>query len=117
MILIRTGKEDVIVANYTVGDVKEKEFDGKKFQEVGVSMGKDAAGNNLPIVNVSIWGRKVDIHKGDRILAAGKLKTTKKDDKIYYSLSADFIIKEDSIRDDYVPEGCTPIEEDDDLPF
>lgn len=117
MILIRHKKDDAIVANYTVGDVKEKEFDGKKFQEVGVSMGKDSSGNNLPIVNITIWGRKVDIKKGDRILAAGKLKITKKDDKTYYSLSADFVMKEDSIKEDYVPEGCEQLEDDDDLPF
>lgn len=117
MLLIRQGKDDAIVANYTVGDIKEKDFEGKKFYEVGVSMGKDANGNNLPIVNIAIWGRKVDIKKGDRILAAGKLKITKKDDKTYYSLTADFITKEISEKIETAPQPeLTPVD-DDDLPF
>lgn len=117
MFLQRSGKEDSLIANYTVDDIKEKEFDGKKFYEVGVSMGKDANGENLPIVNVAIWGRKIDIKKGDRILAVGKLKVTKKDDKTYYSLTADFVAKEDSLKIEVAPQPELSPTEDDDLPF
>jgi len=117
MFLIRQGKDDAIIANYAVGDIKEKDANGKKFQEVGISMGKDADGNNLPIVNVSIWGRKVDIKKGDRVIACGKFKTTKKDDKTYYSLTADFIIKEDSIKIETTTQPELTPTDDDDLPF
>lgn len=114
MFIKRDNKKDAIVAGYVVGDMKEKEFDGKKFFEVGVSMGKDVG-----IVNVSVWGRKPeDIKKGDRILAGGEFKATKKDDKTYYSLSADFVMKENSTKivEETQPE-LTPIEEDDSLPF
>ncbi len=117
MFLQRQGKEDTIIANYAIGDIKEKEFDGKKFYEVGVSMGKDSNGENLPIVNVAIWGRKIEIKKGDRIFAAGKLKVTKKDDKTYYSLTADFVIKEDSLKIEVASQPELTPTEDDDLPF
>lgn len=114
MFIKRDNKKDAIVAGYVVGDMKEKEFDGRKFFEVGVSMGKDAG-----IVNVAVWGRKPEeIKKGDRILAGGEFKATKKDDKTYYSLTADFIIKENSSKtvEDLQPE-LTEIEDDDSLPF
>lgn len=117
MFIQRVGKDDAIIANYTVGDIKEKEFDGKKFYEVGVSMGKNASGDNLPIVNVTIWGRKMDIKKGDRIAAFGKLKVNKQDDKTYYSLTADFVMKEDSLKIEVASQPELTPTEDDDLPF
>ena len=114
MFIKRDNKKDTILTGYVVRDMKEKEFDGRKFFEVGVSMGKD-----VEIVNVSVWGRKPEeIKKGDRILAGGEFKVTKKDGKTYYSLTADFIIKENSTKivEDLQPE-LTEIEEDDSLPF
>ncbi len=114
MFIKRDNKKDTIVTGYVVGDMKEKEFDGRKFFEVGVSPSKDAA-----IINVSVWGRKpADIKKGDHVLAGGEFKVTKKDGKTYYSLTADFIIKENSTKiiEDLQPE-LTEIEEDDSLPF
>ena len=117
MLLVRQGKEDAIVAGPAVVETKTKEFDGKTFYEIGVGMGKDAEGNNLPIINVVVWGRKADINKGDRVFAAGKLKITKKDDKTYYSLTADFVAKENSVRTEDKPkEELQPID-DDTLPF
>lgn len=114
MFIKRDNKKDAIVAGYVVGDMKEKEFDTKKFYEFGISMGKDAG-----IINVTIWGRKpAEIKKGDHVLACGEFKVTKKDDKTYYSLTADFIIKENSTKivEDLQPE-LTEIEEDGSLPF
>lgn len=114
MFLKRPGeKNDSIVAGYAVGDLKEKAYDGKKFYEVGVSMGKDAG-----IVNVTVWGRKPEeIKKGDHVFAAGQFSMTKKDDKVYYSLNADFIARETSskIVEDK-PAELEPID-DDGLPF
>ena len=112
MFIKREGKDDCVIAGMAVGDMKEKEYDGKKFYEVGISMGKDAG-----IVNVSIWHRKpADIKKYDKVLALGRLRVAKKDDKTYYSLDADFIAKEDSVK---VQENVelTPVEDDEDLPF
>lgn len=106
-------KNDAIIAGYVVGDMKEKEFDGRKFYEFGISMGKDAG-----IVNVAIWGRKpTEIKKGNYALAAGQFKTTTKDDKTYFSLTADFIAIEDSTKivEEIQPE-LTEID-DDSLPF
>lgn len=112
MFIKREGKEDSIVAGMAVGDMKEKEYNGKTFYEVGVSMDKDH------IVNVAVWNRKpVQIKKYDIVYAAGKLKVQKKDDKTYYSLTADFIAKENSVKVEDCPSELTPIEEDDDLPF
>ena len=112
MFLKRENKTDAMVAGYVVGDMKEKEYDGKKFYEVGVSMGKDAG-----IVNVAVWNRKPeDIKKGDYVFAAGQFNATKKDDKTYYSLTADFISKENSTKVE-VPQELEPYQEVDDLPF
>ena len=112
MFIKREGKDDCIVAGMAVGNMKEKEYEGNKFYEVGISMGKDAG-----IVNVAIWHRKpVDIKKYDKVLALGRLKVAKKEDKTYYSLDADFVAKEDSVK---VQENIelTPVEDDEDLPF
>ena len=112
MFLKRENKTDAMVAGYVVGDMKEKEYDGKKFYEVGVSMGKDAG-----IVNVAVWNRKPEeIKKGDYVFAAGQFKATKKDNKAYYSLTADFISKENSTKVE-VPQELKPYQEVDDLPF
>lgn len=112
MFLKRENKTDAMVAGYVVGDMKEKEYDGKKFYEVGVSMGKDGG-----IVNVAVWNRKPeDIKKGDYVFAAGQFKATKKDDKTYYSLTADFISKENSTKVE-TPQDLEPYQDVDDLPF
>lgn len=112
MFLKRDNKKDAIVAGYVVADMKEKEFDGRRFYEVGVSMGKDAG-----IVNVAIWGRKpTEIKKGNYVFACGQFKVTKKDEKTYYSLTADFIAKEDSVKEE-TQHDLTEIEDDGTLPF
>lgn len=113
MFIKRENKTDATVAGYVVGDMKEKEFDGKKFYEFGVSMGKDAG-----IVNVAVWNRKPEgIKKGDHVFAAGQFKATKKDDKTYFSLTADFIIKENSTKIEATPAELEPYQDVDDLPF
>lgn len=117
MFLKREGKEDCIIAGPTVGDAKEKEYNGDKFIEFGVGMGKDSEGNNLPIVNITVWNRTLDIKKGDRVVACGKLKQTKKDDKVYYSMSADFVAKESSAKREAPPQPELTEIDDDDLPF
>lgn len=117
MFIKREKKDDCVIAGMAVSDLKEKEYNSKTFYEVGISVGKDEKGNDLPIVNVSIWGRKVDIKKYDKILACGRLKTNQKEDKIYYSLTADFIVKEQNEKIQETPPELKEIEEDDDLPF
>lgn len=119
MFIKRQKKDDCIIAGYVVGDQREKEFAGKRFVEFGIGMGQDENGENLPIVNITVWNRTLPtIRKGDRVLAAGKLKETKKDDKTYYSLNADFCIKEILGQEEPKThhEDLTPID-DDDLPF
>lgn len=113
MFIKRDKKNDAIIAGFVVGDMKEKEFDGKKFYEVGISMGKDVG-----ITNVAIWNRKPEeIKKGDYVLACGHFKVTTKDDKTYYSLTADYISKENSTKivEETDPD-LVPIE-DNSLPF
>lgn len=119
MFIKREGKEDCVIAGMAVGDMKEKEYDGKKFYEVGISMGKDAG-----IVNVAIWNRKPEeIKKLDRIFACGQLKVQKVDKdgetKTYYTLNADFIIKEKTVVEEKNPDIHSESAEDnlDDLPF
>lgn len=117
----RDKKDDCIISGYVVADQKVKEYNDKTYVEFGISMGKDENGDNLPIVNISVWDRTIPtIFKGDRVFAAGKLKATKKDDKVYYSLTADFCIKEVHVEN--VPkmsekEQDELTEIDDDLPF
>lgn len=95
MFIKRDKKDDCLIAGYVVSDQKEREYNGKQYIEFGIGMGKDESGENLPIVNISVWERKLqDIKKGDRVLAAGKLKVTEKEDRKYYSMTADFCIKE-----------------------
>lgn len=122
MFIKREKKDDCLISGYVVCDQKIKEYNGKQFVEFGISMGKDENDENLPIVNVAIWERNIpEIKKGDRVLATGKLKVTTKDDKIYYSLTADFCIKE--ILCDGAQRTVKKVEEeavsidDDDLPF
>ena len=118
MFIKRDGKDDCLIAGFVVGDQKNKEYNGKKYIEFGISMGKDEKGENLPIVNVAVWERQIPaIHKGDRALAAGKLKMAEKDGKTYYSLSADFCIVE-AIETASIPAPADmePVD-DDDLPF
>lgn len=120
MFIKREKKDDCLIAGFVVGDQKNKEYNGKKYVEFGISMGKDENGENLPIVNVAVWERQIPaIHKGDRVLAAGKLKSAEKDGKTYYSLSADFCIKEvvEAVNVP-TPADLEPVEvDDDDLPF
>lgn len=112
MFIKRENKTDAIVAGFAVGDIKEKEYDGKKFYEIGVFMGKDAG-----IVNVTIWNRKPqDIKKGDYVFACGQFRATKKDDKTYYALTCDFIAKENSEKI-VVEEPELTVINDDSLPF
>lgn len=118
MFIKRDGKDDCIIAGMVVGDAKTKEYNDKEFIEFGIGMGKDNDGNDLPIVNITIWNRKLDIKKGDRVLACGKLKVNKKDDKTYYSMSADFATKETSEKKVEEPKQSELTEiDDDDLPF
>lgn len=118
MFIKRDGKDDCLIGGMVVADAKTKEYNEKEFIEFGIGMGKDADGNDLPIVNITVWNRKLDIKKGDRVLAGGKLKVTKKDNKTYYSISADFAMKETSekkVEEQKQPE-LTEID-DDSLPF
>ncbi len=115
MFFKRDKKDDVQIAGVAISDIKEKEYQGKVFFEVGVGVGKDEQGNDLPLINVTMWGRKIDIKKGDRIYACGKLKVTQKDDKKYFSLTADFVAKEESEKRQTTPPELT--ETEDDLPF
>lgn len=117
MFIKRDGKDDCMIAGCTVGDAKEKEYNGEPFIEFGIGMGKDKDGNNLPIVNITVWNRKLTIKKGDRVFACGKLKQTQKDDKTYYSMSADFVCKEDTEKKEADPQADTEPINDDDLPF
>lgn len=120
MFIKRDKKDDCIIAGFVVGDQKTKEYNGKSFVEFGISMGKDENDQNLPIVNVAVWERQIPaIHKGDRVLAAGKLKSAEKDGKTYYSLSADFCIKEViEASNAPTPADLEPVDIDDDsLPF
>jgi len=118
MFIKRDGKDDCIIAGVVIADAKEKEYNGETFYEFGIGMGKDKDGNNLPIVNITVWNRQVDIKKGDRVAACGKLKQTQKDDKTYYSMSADFVSKETSAKKPTPPPQPELTEvDDDDLPF
>lgn len=106
-------KNDCVVAGMVVDDMRTKEFEDKTFYEIPVSMGKDAG-----VINVAVWSRKpAEIKKYDHVLAAGQLKVTTKDDKTYYSLTADFIIKEDSVRVEEKPKADLEPIDDDGLPF
>ena len=106
----RENKGDAIVAGMVVGDMREKDYDGKKFYEIPVSLTKES------VINVAVWNRKPeDIKKYDHIIAVGEFKQAQKDDKIYYSLTADFIAKEKSSS---VESNLIPIDDDDQtLPF
>lgn len=117
MFIKRDGKDDCIIAGAVVADAKEKEYNGEAFIEFGIGMGKDKEGNNLPIVNITVWNRKIDIKKGDRVIACGKLKLTQKEDKTYYSMSADFVAKETSEKREPAPQPEPTEVDDDDLPF
>ena len=120
MFLKREKKDDCIIAGYVVGDEKHKEYNGKNYVEFGISMGKDEEGENLPIINISVWERQIpEIKKGDRVLAAGKLRATEKDGKVYFSLSADFCIKEIVENAPELTDKMPSLEpiDDDDLPF
>lgn len=110
--LKREGKNDAIVAGMAVGDMREKEYDGKKFYEVPVSLTKDS------VVNVAVWNRKPEeIKKYDHVLAFGEFKQTQKDDKTFYSLTADFIMKENASKvETSAPADLQPVD-DDNLPF
>ena len=89
MIIKYGNKEDCIVAGIVVADSKEEEYNGENFVKFGLGIGKDKDGNN-----VSVWNRKIDLKKSDRVLVCGKLKINQKDDKTFYSISADYISKE-----------------------
>lgn len=114
----RDGKNDCIVAGMVVNDMRTKEFEDKTFYEIPVSMGKDAG-----VVNVAVWGRKPEnIKKFDYVFAVGQLKVSKKtnddgEEKTYYSLTADFVAKEQTAKVENKPkEELAPID-DDALPF
>ncbi len=112
MFIKRIGeKNDCVIAGMAVGDLKEKEYDGKTFYEVGVGVAENQ------IINVAIWNRKPGtIKKYDRVFAAGPLKATAKDGKTYFSLNADFITIEKVANEDDTPKDMTEID-DDSLPF
>lgn len=114
MFIKRQGeKNDCIVAGMVVNDMRTKEFENKTFYEIPVSMGKDAG-----VVNVAVWERKPeDIKKYDHIVALGQLKVATKDDKTFYTLTADFIAKEMTSKiEPKQQEELTEID-DDSLPF
>lgn len=122
MFIKKEKKDDCIISGYVVGDQKQKDYNGKPYVEIGIGMGKDENGENLPIVNIAIWDRNIPvIKKGDRVMASGKLKKTEKDDKTYYSLNADFCIKE--VTCEGTPKSTETTKpkfeeiDDDDLPF
>lgn len=122
MFIKRGKKDDCLIAGYVVGDQKSKEYNGKLYIEFGIGMGKDENGENLPIVNITVWERQLPpIKKGDRVLVCGKLKQSTKDDKTYYSLTADFCIKEilNNATQNAPKETQPELEEadDDSLPF
>lgn len=117
MFIKRDGKDDCIIAGPVVSDAKEKEYNGEPFVEFGIGMGKDKDGNNLPIVNITVWNRKMEIKKGDRVLACGKLKQTTKEEKTYYSMSADFVTKETTGKKEEAPQADLEQIDDDSLPF
>ncbi len=119
MFIKRSGdKNDCLVAGMVVDDMRSKTFEDKSFYEIPVSMGKDAG-----IISVTVWNRKPeDIKKYDHVLAGGQLKVTKKtseegEEKTYYSLNADFVVKEKTQKVEEKPqEELEPID-DDSLPF
>lgn len=117
MFFKREKKDDCVIAGLVVVDTKEKEYNGEKYLEFALGMGKDESGNNLPLVNVSVWGRRVDVKKGDRVAVFGKLKQTTKDDKVYYSMSADCVVKEISVKNENPPQPELTEIDDDSLPF
>ena len=118
MFIKRENTDDCVIAGFAILDQKEKEFEGRQFVEVAVNVGKNAQGEDLPLINVSVWRKLFPFKKGDHVLACGEFKATKKDDKTYYSISADFVMKENSTKivEETQPE-LTEIEENDDLPF
>lgn len=109
-------KNDCLVAGMVIGDMKQKAYEGTIFYEIPVSMGSKEAG----VVQVTVWNRKPgEIEKFDHVLAVGQLKVTQKEDKVYYSLKADFIMKEQStpVEDDFKDEIAPDNYDDDNLPF
>lgn len=112
MFIKREGKDDCIIAGMAVADMKTKTYDEKEFYEIGVGVAEDQ------VINVTVWNRKPqDIKKYDRVIACGKLKVTKKDDKTFYSLTADFVAKEQTSKAETQPvQELTEID-DDSLPF
>lgn len=116
--MIINRKEDCLLSGYLIADQREKEYDGRSFIELPVNVGKNEEGEERPIINVAVWRKQFPFNKGDHILAAGKLKVTKKDDKTYYSLTADFIAKETVVETYQKPaKELTSIDDDDSLPF
>ena len=118
MFIKRENKPDALIAGMVINDMRTKEYNGETFYEVPVSMGKDAE-----IINVAVWNRKPEeIKKYDHVLAGGQLKVQKGTDKngeekMYYSLTADFICKEKTEKQaNNIPEDLEPID-DDKLPF
>ena len=119
MFIKRSGdKNDCLVGGMVVDDMRSKTFEDKSFYEIPVSMGKDAG-----VISVTVWGRKPEeIKKYDHVLAGGQLKVTKKtteegEEKTYYSLNADFVVKERTQKVEEKPqEELEPID-DDSLPF
>lgn len=118
MFIKRNGeKNDCVVAGMVINDMRTKEFEDKTFYEIPVSMGKDAE-----IINVTVWNRKPEeIKKFDHVLACGQLKVQKVDKdgemKTYYTLNADFIVRETSSK--IVEDKSAELEpiDDDGLPF
>lgn len=118
MFIKRNGeKNDCVVAGMVINDMRTKEFEDKTFYEIPVSMGKDAE-----IINVTVWNRKPEeIKKFDHVLACGQLKVQKVDKdgetKTYYTLNADFIVKENCVKaQEKTQPELEPID-DDSLPF
>lgn len=118
MFIKRENSDDCIIAGYVILDQKEKEFEGREFIEVAVNVGKNSQGEDLPLINITVWRKLFPFKKGDHVIAAGKLRVTKKDDKTYYSMNAEFIAKEEVFNrfEDKPAKDLTPID-DDSLPF
>lgn len=116
--IIKIDKNDGrMVVGTVISDIKEDEYNGKAVYKFGLGIGKDENGNDLPIVNVVMWNRRIAIVKYDKVLACGKLKVTQKEDKTYYSLTADFVSVENSEPRQATPKEFKEIDNNDDLQF
>lgn len=118
MFIKRTDKNDAIVSGMVVNDMREKTYEDRTFYEIPVSMGKDAG-----ILSVTVWNRKPEeIKKFDHVFCCGQFKKVTRtsedgEEKTYYSLDADFVIKETSSKIAKDQSQELVIVDDGDLPF